>query len=256
MPKRNMRLKKANTTTIAKWRLVALLPLGAALSSMALAADADTNKKTADKKEVTLPTVEVIDRHTGSYFAGGPRFSAATNVLPFGSEPDLDIFNPVYGKTVPAASPYQNDAMSQDQVGLYLQDQIKFTEKLRTARPITGSPVPRSSQSDSEPTDRAGLVYLADNDLAPYFFYAQSFLPALGTDANTKRAFKPETGEQYEFGVKFQPKHQNSFITLAYFDLTRQNYLTLDSITFANVQKGEAHSRGVELEGVAVSITA
>ncbi|MCX7092446.1 MAG: TonB-dependent siderophore receptor [Methylobacter sp.] len=185
----------------------------------------------------------------------------ATNVLPFGSAPDLDIYNPVYGAAVPAASPYQNDAMTQDQIGLYLQDQIKFTEKWRaslggrfdmadseTNNRLAGT---RSSQSDSEPTGRAGLVYLADNGLAPYFSYAQSFLPALGTDANTKRAFKPETGEQYEFGVKFQPKNQNSFITLAYFDLTRQNYLTLDSLTFENVQKGEAHSRGVELEGVA-----
>ncbi len=52
-------------------------------------------------------------------------------------------------------------------------------------------------------------------------------------------------------GVKFQPKNQNSFITLAYFDLTRTDFLTPDPITYANVQRGEANSRGVELEGVA-----
>jgi len=184
----------------------------------------------------------------------------ATNVLPFGLAPDLDIFNPVYGKPVPAASPYTDDAMTQDQTGLYLQDQIKLTEKWRvslggrydmadseTRDRLAGT---RATQSDNQTTGRAGLVYLADNGLAPYFSYAQSFLPALGSDA-AGNAFKPETGEQYEFGVKFQPKHQNSFITLAYFDLTRQNFLTLDAITFQNVQRGEAHSRGVELEGVA-----
>lgn len=185
----------------------------------------------------------------------------ATYVLPFGVAPDLDIFKPVYGASVPAASPYQNDVLTQDQTGLYLQDQVKLTENWRlslggrydmadseTDSRITGT---GTTQSDSEATGRAGLTYLADNGLAPYFSYAQSFLPALGRDSGTGKAFKPETGEQYEFGVKFQPKHQNSFITLAYFDLTRQNYLTLDSNTFVNVQKGEAHSRGVELEGVA-----
>lgn len=184
----------------------------------------------------------------------------ATNVLPFGVAPDLDIFNPVYGASVPAPSPSTNDAMTQDQTGLYLQDQVKF-DKWRlslggrydmadseTKDRLAGGT--RATQSDDKPTGRAGLVYLADNGLAPYFSYAQSFLPALGTDASGK-PFKPETGEQYEVGIKYQPKNLNSFITLAYFDLTRQNFLTSDPTTFANVQRGEAHSRGVELEGVA-----
>ncbi len=185
----------------------------------------------------------------------------ATNVLPFGGAPDLDIYNPVYGGIIPAASPSTNDAMTQDQTGLYLQDQIKLTEKWRaslggrfdmadseTTDRLSGT---RTTQSDSKPTGRAGLTYLADNGLAPYFSYAQSFLPALGRDTATGNAFKPETGEQYEFGIKFQPKNQNSFITLAYFDLTRQNFLTLDPGTYRSVQKGEAHSSGVELEGLA-----
>jgi len=213
-----------------------------------------------------------LDNQAQLNFATGPlahtllagldfQHTDASNELPFGSAPDLDIFAPVYGATVAAASPYQNDTLTQDQIGLYLQDQIKITEKWRatlggrldmadsqTTDKLTGT---TTKQRNEETTGRAGLVYLADNGLAPYFSYAQSFLPALGKDALTGTAFKPETGEQYEFGVKYQPKNQNSFITLAYFDLTRQNFLTLDPISFLNVQKGEAHSRGVELEGVA-----
>jgi iron complex outermembrane receptor protein len=72
----------------------------------------------------------------------------------------------------------------------------------------------------------------------------------LGTNA-AGSAFKPETGEQYEVGIKYQPKNQNSLVTLAFFDLTRENFLTSDPTTFANVQRGEARSRGIELEGVA-----
>ncbi|MDI1279314.1 TonB-dependent siderophore receptor [Methylobacter sp.] len=154
----------------------------------------------------------------------------------YGAAPNLDIFNPVYGSAVASAPVFKNEDVTQNQIGLYLQDQIKFGEHWRAT--LGGR------------YDRAGLVYVADNGLAPYFSYAQSFLPALGTDAAGK-ALKPETGEQYEFGVKFQPKNQNSFVTLAYFDLTRTDFLTPDPITYANVQRGEANSRGVELEGVA-----
>ena len=62
MPNKKIKLKEANSVTAAKWRLIALLPLGAALNGMALAADADTDKKTADKQELTLPTVEVKEK--------------------------------------------------------------------------------------------------------------------------------------------------------------------------------------------------
>ncbi|WP_200870582.1 TonB-dependent siderophore receptor [Methylobacter tundripaludum] len=178
----------------------------------------------------------------------------------YGAAPNLDIFNPVYGSTVASAPVFKNEDVTQNQIGLYLQDQIKFGEHWRatlggrydradsvTKNKLTGL---STTQDDNALTGRAGLVYVADNGLAPYFSYAQSFLPALGTDAAGK-ALKPETGEQYEFGVKFQPKNQNSFVTLAYFDLTRTDFLTPDPITYANVQRGEANSRGVELEGVA-----
>lgn len=178
----------------------------------------------------------------------------------FGSAPDLDIFHPVYGTTVAAAPVFKNAEVVQDQTGLYLQDQVKLDPNWRVVlggrydlaeeQSYNGLDGSRSSQSDDQATGRAGLVYAADNGLAPYFSYAQSFLPSIGTDANGN-TFKPETGEQYEFGVKYQPKNAGSFITLAYFDLTRDNFLTSDPATFADVQRGQAHSNGVELEGLA-----
>jgi iron complex outermembrane receptor protein len=185
----------------------------------------------------------------------------ASYELPFGSAPDLDIYQPVYGAKVPAAPPSQYDETTQTQIGLYLQDQIKLTQNWRVSLggryDMADSEIRNllnknalTRQQDDALTGRAGLVYVADNGLVPYFSYAQSFLPSLGSDAKGK-TFKPETGEQYEFGVKYQPKNQNSFITIAYFDLTRQNFLTPDPVTYINVQRGEAHSHGVELEGVA-----
>lgn len=182
------------------------------------------------------------------------------SIQTFGAAPDLDIFTPIYGAGVAVAPVFKNAAVKQNQTGLYLQDQIKLDRHWRlllggrydmaeneSENRLTGS---RSTQSDDQATGRAGLVYVADNGLAPYFSYSQSFVPSLGTDANGN-AFKPETGEQYEFGVKYQPQHYDSFISVAYFDLTRDNFLTTDPATFADVQRGQAHSDGVELEGVA-----
>ncbi|MGR9087197.1 MAG: TonB-dependent siderophore receptor [Gammaproteobacteria bacterium] len=183
----------------------------------------------------------------------------AFNELPFGLAPDLDIFNPVYGKSVPAASPFSKSSVTQNQIGLYLQDQIKI-DRWRIA--LSGRydradsearnriDESRKTQDDAGLTGRAGLVYAADNGLSPYFSFSQSFLPLATTDFDGN-LFKPETAKQYEFGVKYQPKNLNGYLSVAYFDLTRQNYLSSDPVTFANVQKGKAHSSGVGLEGVA-----
>jgi len=126
----------------------------------------------------------------------------------YGAAPNLDIFNPVYGATVASAPVFKNEDVTQNQIGLYLQDQVKFGEHWRAtlggrydrADSVTKNLLTNKSttQDDNALTGRAGLVYVADNGLAPYFSYAQSFLPALGTDAAGK-ALKPETGEQYEW---------------------------------------------------------
>ena len=55
------------------------------------------------------------------------------------------------------------------------------------------------------------------------------------------------TAHQYEVGVKYQPV-PNTLVTLAYFDLTREDYLTSNPVTFQSEQQGEAQSRGVEVE--------
>ena len=61
--------------------------------------------------------------------------------------------------------------------------------------------------------------------------------------------FEPETGEQYEVGIKYQPVGWNSFITVAAFDLTKKNAIRY--VGFDPFQTGEIRSRGIEVEGVA-----
>ena len=64
----------------------------------------------------------------------------------------------------------------------------------------------------------------------------------------------PETGEQTEVGVKFQPNGFDGHFGVALFDLKRTNVLTTDPNSVPpnlQTQDGEVTSRGIELEAVA-----
>jgi iron complex outermembrane recepter protein len=210
-----------------------------------------------------------VDNQTQATFDTGPLAHTLlmgldyqyTDYSDWGAEgsvaPLEDIFHPVYGAPVTDLTPYKDDDTQQTQVGLYAQDQIKYENwaltiggrqdwaKTETLNKLSDS---TSEQSDSAFTGRVGLVYLSDIGLAPYLSYSTSFYPTLGTGTNGE-AFKPETGEQYEVGVKYQPEGWNSFVTVAAFDLTRENVVR----SFGNdsFQTGKIRSRGIEVEGVA-----
>jgi iron complex outermembrane receptor protein len=169
----------------------------------------------------------------------------------------IDIYDPVYGAVIPPLAPYQDTETTQSQVGLYAQDQVRLGNWALTiggrqdwAETETWDKLASSasSQSDNAFSGRAGLVYLSDIGLAPYVSYSTSFFPVL--DVNPAGgSFAPETGEQYEVGVKYQPLGWDAFITVSAFDLGKQNAIRY--VGFDPVQTGEITSRGIEVEGVA-----
>jgi iron complex outermembrane receptor protein len=173
----------------------------------------------------------------------------------------LDIFNPIYGTPVATPDLRFDDQETADQMGLYAQDQIKLWDGLtvvagirkdwatdRLKDKIGGGPP--TEQKDDAVTYRVGAVYEMPFGLAPYVSYAESFTPVSGFDEDGN-LFQPETGEQYEAGIKYQPAGFESFITFAAFDLTRANVLTTDpsNIDF-QIQTGEIRTKGIEIEGV------
>ncbi|MEA1833659.1 TonB-dependent siderophore receptor [Methylobacterium durans] len=216
-----------------------------------------------------------IDNQAQVRFATGPfghtmlfgldyRSTGYTDSLSsFGVDP-INVFRPVYTGPTSPITRFQDLKVGQDQVGLYLQDQIRFD---RFTLVLGG----RSDWADTTVADRfnatrtdkavqaftgkAGLIYNFDNGVAPYVSYSESFLPVLNVDLNG-RLFEPESGRQYEVGVKYQPPGFRGYFTAAAFDLTRQNVIRFDAVnaTFAARQTGEINSRGVELESV-VSLT-
>lgn len=175
----------------------------------------------------------------------------------FAAGPPIDVFNPDYSDPITQPPTFQDSENSLDQVGIYLQDQIRHDgwiltlggrydwAELETENNLSGT---STDQSDEAFTGRVGLGYVFENGLAPYVGYSESFEPVIGQDfeGNT---FDPTTGEQYEIGIKYQPPGYNALVTLAVFELTQTDVTTGDPNNPGfNIQTGEIRTRGVELE--------
>jgi len=212
---------------------------------------------------VTLDNQLVADFETGSVrhqVLGGLDFQyVQTQTLQtygFGGPADLDVFDPVYGMPVPDAPVFKNEDAHQYQIGFYLQDHINLTDqwiltlggrydiaKTEIEDNLSGS---TSEQDDKAFTGRVGVLYKSDIGVSPYASYMTSFLPIIGTDASGE-PFDPETARQWEIGVKYQPKDWDSIFTLAYFNLTREDFTTF-APDFSVIQQGKGKSRGIEFE--------
>jgi iron complex outermembrane recepter protein len=173
------------------------------------------------------------------------------------SLPTINVFNPVYSTDWTVGDLSDNTGIKQSQVGLYAQDQIKLgrlsfqlggRQDFVTTTLNTGLDNTTTSTDASAFTSRAAVMYNFDNGVAPYFGYSESFLPLL-TKGPSGQLLNPETGVQYEVGVKYQPIGLNALFTLAAFDLTRDNVAVYVPAANYYDQLGQVKSRGVELEG-------
>jgi iron complex outermembrane receptor protein len=198
--------------------------------------------------------------HHTALFGVAYQYSAYNQSYKENATTPLSYVNPVYLPVFLPAKPsiLRNTFQSQNQVGIYAQDQIRLDRwsltvggredwlTTDTQNKVAGT---STSASDNAFSYRTALMYNFDIGIAPYFSYTTSFQPTAGSSFGGS-AFKPTTGEQYEVGVKYQPNGTNAMVTVALFDLTQQNVLTPDpQHANFNVQSGEVRSRGVELEG-------
>lgn len=219
------------------------------LQSVSVDNQAEAKFATAFVKHTVLFGID--SRHAESSFQFGTAAAQSLNIL-----------NPVYNLPVAVPPATRSEYQTQDQTGFYIQDQMRLDRWALTigARQdqANSSTLNRFTnrtvdQNDPATTWRAGLVYLADNGLAPYASYSTSFEPVAGSDFSGN-PFRPTTGRQYEVGIKYQPVGFDGYVTLATYEITQQNVTTTDPIPSHlgfNVQTGEIRVRGVEVEGVA-----
>ncbi len=176
---------------------------------------------------------------------------------PNGTVPNLNVYDPVYTGLNTRFNKQIGQDVNERQHGVYLQEQLvwnqwhltlggRYDDAKNDIRDYLGNT--RTIIHSSAFTGRAGLLYHFDSGFAPYASYATSFEPVTGTDVNG-RPFSPTEGEQFEIGLKFEPKGLNALFTLSAFQLTQENVLTRDPLNaLFQTQTGEIRLRGVEFE--------
>ncbi|HEV7322637.1 MAG TPA: TonB-dependent siderophore receptor [Ensifer sp.] len=175
----------------------------------------------------------------------------------------ISATNPIYGAPQPANAIYINQVVTQQQLGVYAQDQIRFGDgwlvtlngrydyvDTKTENgPTFWAPAQNSTfdYSEGAVSGRAGLAYEFDNGLTPYVSVATFFNPVIAVTATGNT--KPEEGEQFEAGIKYEPTFLDGVLTASLYQLTKRNALVTDPLTSISTQTGEVRSRGIELEG-------
>ena len=178
------------------------------------------------------------------------------------SFPSINVFNPVYSNNPFEIEPefFRDDTV--DRVGVYLQDQVDllpnlialagvrfdYVDQFRTTRDL-GEEREEFEQEDTDFTPRFGLVYKPIEPVSVYASYTTSYNPNFGASRNEDGSeFEPETGRQFEVGVKTDINKDLSF-TFAAFDIRKQNVETDDpNNPLFTIQTGEQASRGIELD--------
>ncbi|MBB4105919.1 TonB-dependent siderophore receptor [Rhizobium borbori] len=169
----------------------------------------------------------------------------------------ISATNPVYGVPQGANFVYIDQIITQQQIGGYVQDQIRFADgwlvtlngraDFVTTKTDDHLASTRYDYDKSALSGRAGLAYEFANGITPYASVGTFFNPTIAPSATPNN--EPETGEQFEIGVKYEPTIIDGVLTASLFQLNRKNVIVTDPATFLASQIGEVQSRGVELEG-------
>jgi iron complex outermembrane receptor protein len=163
----------------------------------------------------------------------------------------IDLYNIDYNalKTYDPVGPFSEE--SQKQLGIYVQDQIRFYDRVSVVLGARRDRVTSSAGSkDTATTFRAGIIGEIGAGISPFFSYTESFLPLAGSltnaDGSSGGPFRPQTGTQFEAGVKWQPDI-NTLVTITAFHIKERNrvlYLANDATT----QSGQLRTKGIEFE--------
>ena len=168
----------------------------------------------------------------------------------------IDIFNPVYGAGPGPLGAFVTTDNSINLIGVYLQDQVSIGRRWRF---LVGGRFDRAAlrnefnsaateKTEGKFSPRGGVVFKPADAVSVYASYSQSFNPKVGTTFDGT-PYRPETGEQFELGVKTEFFNRRLSIAAAAFQLTRENVLTSDPNNPGfSLQTGEQRSRGLELD--------
>lgn len=114
-------------------------------------------------------------------------------------------------------------------------------DHVRTA----GSP----GKTDNATSFRGGTIGEIGANISPFFSYTESFLPVAGATSDGS-PFRPQTGTQYEIGVKWQPD-ANTLVTVTGFQIKENNRPISDPANpLGLIQAGRLETKGFEIEAL------
>ncbi|WP_202843180.1 TonB-dependent siderophore receptor [Luteimonas saliphila] len=172
----------------------------------------------------------------------------------------IDLYAPVYGAQPGPGFPLFSNRVTSDASAIYVQDMIsiggqwkvllggRYDEvRSRNVDALAGAQVQRSRDDAFSP--QGGVVFQPNTATSLYVSYGRSFVPITSGNTATGQSLAPETGEQIELGVKRELLDGRANITLAGYEIVKQNVSTPDpDNALFRVQTGEQRSRGVELD--------
>ncbi len=167
-----------------------------------------------------------------------------------------------------------NNTTYQTAFGQYVSDQIKIGESLhvslgvrRDHQKVQGlnTLAPALSRFWNEldtTTKQAGVVYDVTGNVSAYASWSESIKPTttIAFDATGNSNFPPESGEQYEGGIKLSNAARNVNVTIATYEINRTNVLVPSGTNFTvptghalvgqaiSRLDGKQTSKGVEFE--------
>ena len=175
---------------------------------------------------------------------------------------NIDIYDPVYGQYVPRVVTGQNRAATQqDTFGIYIQDQIKFSENWKAVAAVRyedfetegedllNPATPHEFVSGDQISPMFGIIYQPNDNWSIYSSYATSFNPPSpgAVDINGNIINEAELGEQIEAGVKATVLDGKVSATASVFRIDKDNVTeSLGNNVFALI--GGERSDGVEFE--------
>jgi iron complex outermembrane receptor protein len=173
----------------------------------------------------------------------------------------FNAFQPVFPSGNPRMiATVQNAQLDQQMYGVYGQLQSKYDHwiyLLGGRQDFVNSRYRNRAGTTSGSADldgwdhrfswQTGLMYQFDSGISPYASYSTAFTPVQQSSQPNGELLDPILSEQYEIGLKYEPKGWNTTLSAAVFDLTK----TRDVIAGANGfsrQVGKSESKGLELE--------
>ena len=163
----------------------------------------------------------------------------------------FDLFHPSYHKAMPRYASFSSSNESLNTLGVYVQDHVSYgswtlTGSLRwdDAHSISYG----AAKTDVAYTPRLGLTYAVVPNTVLFASYSESFLPQSGT-LYSGDPLKPETGRQWESGIKSSLMGGKIDLSASLYYLTRNNVSTSDPThPYSYLQSGKQRSRGFEFD--------